>query len=63
MLGCVAFMISALFAIVLPGGVNVATVTVSIAFTLSGAIGFLVGSLLMLPEMSIQAKPSSLIVQ
>ncbi|MDA9857850.1 hypothetical protein N9D23_06995 [Rubripirellula sp.] len=63
MLGCVAFMISALFAIVLPGGVNVAAVTVSIAFTLSGAIGFLVGSLLMLPEMSIQAKPSSLIVQ
>lgn len=50
LLGCVGFMISAVFAIVLPGTPNVEAVTVSVLFTLIGAIGFLVGSLLMLPE-------------
>jgi hypothetical protein len=43
-------MISAVFAFVLPGLPNVEVVTVSITFTLLGAVGFFVGSLLMLPE-------------
>jgi hypothetical protein len=51
LLGCVGFMISALFAIVLPGLPNIEAITVSVMFTLFGAIGFLAGSLLMLPEM------------
>ncbi len=50
LLGCVGFMVSAVFAIFLPGPANVEAVTISILFTLFGAIGFLVGSLLMLPE-------------
>jgi hypothetical protein len=50
LLGCVGFMISAVFAFVPPGLPNVDAVTLSVAFTLLGAIGFLVGSLLMLPE-------------
>ena len=52
LLGCIAFLISALFAIVLPGLENTEAVTLSVSFTLLGAIGFLVGSLLMLPETS-----------
>ena len=50
LLGCVGFMISAVFAIVGPGAPNVEAATISVLFTLLGAIGFLVGSLLMLPE-------------
>jgi hypothetical protein len=49
LLGCVGFMIAALFAIVLPTA-HTEAVTLSVVFTLLGAIGFLVGSLLMLPE-------------
>ena len=51
LLGCVGFMISAVFALVLPGPPNAEAITLSVVFTLLGAIGFLVGSLLMLPEM------------
>lgn len=50
LLGCVGFMISAAFAIFLPGTPDTGAVTISLRFTLLGAIGFLVGSLLMLPE-------------
>jgi hypothetical protein len=50
LLGGMGFMASALFAIVLPGLPNIEAVTVAVLFTLLGAIGFLVGSLLMLPE-------------
>ena len=50
LLGCIGFMISAAFAIVLPGGPNVEAATISVGFTLLGAIGFLAGSLLLLPE-------------
>jgi hypothetical protein len=50
LMGCMGFMISALFAIVLPGPPNIEAVTLAVLFTLLGAIGFLVGSLLMLPE-------------
>ena len=57
LLGCVAFMISAVFAFVPPEPFAFDAVTISVAFTLLGAIGFLVGSLLMLPE---TAKPPTL---
>jgi hypothetical protein len=50
LLGCVAFMISAVFAFAPPGTPDVNALTISITFTLLGAIGFLIGSLLMLPE-------------
>ena len=50
LLGCVGFMLSALFAIVLPGPPNIEAVTLAVLFTLKGAVGFLIGSLLMLPE-------------
>ncbi|WP_300318904.1 hypothetical protein [Accumulibacter sp.] len=54
-LGCVAFMISALFAFVPSHAPSGAALTISLAFTLAGALGFLAGSLLMLPE---TAKPA-----
>ena len=50
LLGCVAFMISAVFAFVSPNAPSFDAVTISVAFTLIGAAGFLTGSLLMLPE-------------
>jgi hypothetical protein len=50
LLGCVGFMVSAVFAIFLPGPPHLKAVTISILFTLLGAIGFFVGSLLLLPE-------------
>jgi len=50
LLGCVAFMISAVFAFVPPEPFAFDGLTISVAFTLLGAVGFLVGSLLMLPE-------------
>jgi hypothetical protein len=50
LLGCIGFMIAALFAFVLPGATNTEAVTLCIAFTLQGAVCFLGGSLLMLPE-------------
>lgn len=53
LLGCVAFMISALLAFTLPPGAGAGLVTVSVAFTLAGAAAFLLGSLLMLPETAI----------
>ncbi len=57
LLGCVGFMTSAVFAIALPGTPNVEAITVSVLFTLLGAVGFLVGSLLMLPETISQPEP------
>lgn len=50
LLGCVAFMISAVFAFVPPEPLAFDGLTIGVAFTLLGAVGFLVGSLLMLPE-------------
>jgi hypothetical protein len=50
LLGCVGFMISAVFAFVLPHQPMIDVAAVSIAFTLIGALGFLTGSLLMLLE-------------
>jgi hypothetical protein len=57
LLGCMGFMISALFAFVAPWATNFDAATVSVAFTLIGAIGFLIGSLLLLPETAMPAKP------
>ena len=57
LLGCVCFMISALFALILPGPANIERITLSTVFTLLGAIGFLVGSLLMLPESALEPEP------
>jgi len=50
LLGCVAFMVSAVFAFVPAKPFTFGAVTASVTFTLVGAIGFFVGSLLMLPE-------------
>ena len=47
-------MLSALLAIVLPGPTHSEVVTLSVLFTLLGAICFLGGSLLMLPEMVVE---------
>jgi len=52
LLGCLAFMISAFFAYVPRSPFPFDASVVSVVFTLLGAIGFLVGSLLMLPEAS-----------
>jgi len=49
-LGCVAFMTSAVFAFVPAHLPSFDAATVSVMFTLIGAAGFLIGSLLMLPE-------------
>ncbi len=50
LLGCVGFMIAAVFAFVPPHSPSFDAVTISLVFTLIGAIGFLIGSLLLLPE-------------
>jgi hypothetical protein len=47
--GCIGFMVSAIFAIVLPQTPGDFP-TIAILFTVLGACGFFVGSLLMLPE-------------
>jgi hypothetical protein len=57
-LGCIAFMISALFAFFPPTSPSFEAVTISVTFTLMGAIAFLIGSLLMLPEMALKVKSS-----
>lgn len=50
LLGCIGFMIAAIFAFVPSGTPNETWVTLSLAFTLQGAFCFFVGSCLMLPE-------------
>jgi hypothetical protein len=50
LLGCVAFMISAVFAFVSPQAGGISNTSAAIEFTLVGALGFLAGSLLMLLE-------------
>lgn len=51
LLGCLAFMISAIFAFV-PAG-SPGTPVIAVGFTLLGAVGFFVGSFLMLPEAAV----------
>jgi hypothetical protein len=50
LIGCVAFMVSAIFAFEPPRGASFDGATYAVLFTLIGAAGFLIGSLLMLPE-------------
>jgi hypothetical protein len=50
LLGCVGFMVSAVFAFVSPQADGFGNASAAIVFTLVGALGFFVGSLLMLPE-------------
>jgi len=50
LLGCIGFMISAVFAMSLPGSQYDWMGTVAVAFTLQGAICFFLGAVLMLPE-------------
>lgn len=54
LLGCIGFTISAVYSIALPGTENGTAVAVALAFTLQGAICFLAGSLLMLPETALE---------
>jgi len=49
-LGCVGFMVSAVFAFVPPQLPSFDAATVSVSFTLIGAVGFLMRALLMFPE-------------
>ena len=58
LLGCVGFMIAALFSFIPPGTANEAWAILATAFTLQGAICFFGGSLLMLPEGVIDAHKS-----
>lgn len=50
LLGCIAFMLSALFAFVPPHTFMVEAVTLSLTFTLLGAVAFFMGAVLLLPE-------------
>lgn len=54
--GCFGFMISAVFAVLLPTGTLQSWTNLSLAFTLQGAICFFLGALLMLPETLATAK-------
>ena len=54
--GCVAFMISAVFAFIPPESPRFDALTISVIFTFVGAVGFLIGSLLMLPETAAPAE-------
>ena len=50
LLGCIGFILSAAFAVALPGPAHIEAAALSLWFMLMGACGFLIGSLLMLPE-------------
>lgn len=54
LLGCLGFMVSALFAVNLSDTPDPMAVTISVFFTLQGAVCFFVGALLMLPEAAIK---------
>jgi heme/copper-type cytochrome/quinol oxidase subunit 4 len=56
LLGCIGFMIAAVYSLVLPGAPNETWLTMSLVFTLQGAVCFFVGSLLMLPEIVVASK-------
>jgi predicted membrane protein len=55
LLGCVAFMISAVFAFIPARPLGFDAAGLALLFTLIGAAGFFVGSLLMLPETAMPA--------
>jgi hypothetical protein len=57
LVGCVAFMMSAVYAFVSPQADGFGNASVAVAFTLVGAMGFLAGSLLMLLESATGLSP------
>jgi hypothetical protein len=59
-LGCVAFMISALFSYVPQTAFSFDAATIAVMFTLIGAICFFIGSMLMLPETALSTKSDGL---
>ncbi|QDV85782.1 hypothetical protein [Stieleria magnilauensis] len=59
LLGCLGFMISALFAFVPPLGSSVVSASLATAFTLQGALCFLIGAFLLLPEAALKNAPSN----
>jgi hypothetical protein len=59
LLGCIAFMISAVFAFVPSHAPGFDAAAIAVLFTLIGAAGFLIGSLLMLPENAIEPENSN----
>lgn len=56
LLGCIGFMIAAMFAIILPGPARPEMATIATVFTLQGAVCFFLGAVLMLPETSSAAR-------
>jgi hypothetical protein len=54
LLGCLGFLVSAILSLVLPIGEREWVATIAVRFTLFGAICFLAGSLLLLPETAIE---------
>lgn len=54
LLGCIGFMVAAVFSIVLPQEMANKLMIVAVAFTLQGAICFLTGALLTLPELTMK---------
>ena len=56
LLGCIGFMIAAIFAVVPKEEVSPMFSILSIAFTLQGALCFFLGSVLMLPEIAVVSK-------
>ncbi|GGG55569.1 hypothetical protein [Bizionia arctica] len=54
LIGCIAFMTSAIFAFIPQGGANNFSLEISLLFTLTGAFCFFIGALTMLPEMGVE---------
>ena len=54
LMGCFAFMVSAIFTFIPRGGASDLPIEIGLLFTLIGAFFFFVGALLMLPEMGVQ---------
>ncbi len=48
--GCIGFMVSAIFAVVIPGPPHPTWGFISLALTLQGALSFFAGAVLMIPE-------------
>ncbi|TYK67445.1 hypothetical protein CWS31_000255 [Colwellia echini] len=55
LMGCVAFLISALFAFVPQQQPSFNAEEISVVFTMLGALGFFIGSILMLPEGAVES--------
>jgi hypothetical protein len=51
-IGAIAFMVSGIFALVLPNATEVLDLRAANLWTFIGAVGFLIGAYLLLPEMA-----------